>query len=413
MPTAAYYTLGCKVNQYETEKIREELEKLGFATVAFASEADVYVINSCTVTGTADAKSRRAIRQAARRNPDAFVIATGCYAELEPISVAEVDGVDLVLGNEEKHTIPERLIARFPEMHPSGSEAIRPRVRTRAIVKVQDGCSQFCAYCAVPYARSREWSRPVAEVIDEVKVLADFGYREIVLTGIRLGTYEWGLSSLIRAASRIDGIERVRLSSIEVWEIDDELLSAMAESPKVCHHLHVPLQSGDDDTLKGMRRPYSAEVYAATIEKARKSLPELGLTTDVMVGFPGETEESFDRSYKFVQEAAFSRLHVFRYSPRAGTAAASFPDQVDETEKVKRSDIMQTLGAGLMSSFAEDLIGKTLPVLVESRKTELLSGFTHNYVEVRFAGSDRIRGNIVPVKIEKVTEDGVFGSVVY
>jgi threonylcarbamoyladenosine tRNA methylthiotransferase MtaB len=411
MPTAAYYTLGCKVNQYETEKIRAQLEGIGFATVGFASPADVYIVNSCTVTGSADSKSRRAIRQAVKHNPDAFVIATGCYAELKPTDVAEIEGVDLVVGNDDKDSIAERVLARFPGLKPNGSSRVQPRTRTRAIVKVQDGCSQFCAYCAVPYARSREWSRPISEVVDEISALAGFGYKEVVLTGIRLGSYSHGLAGLIEAAAAIDGIERVRLSSIEVWEITDELLGAMAASPKVCRHLHVPLQSGDAGVLESMRRPYTPQMYAGTVGKARKTLPGLGLTTDVIVGFPGEDTEAFDRSYRFVREVGFSRLHVFRYSARPGTAAVDLPGQVAESDKTARSEMMMARGEELAREFALDLVGKTMPVLAESKRTELLSGFTDNYVEVQFAGDNRLRGSIVPVRIDRVGSGSVEGKI--
>ena len=430
MPTAAYFTLGCKVNQYETEKIREELERLGFSTVNFGSLADVYIVNSCAVTGTADAKSRRAIRQAVRRSPSAFVVATGCYVELEPAAAAGIDGVDLVVGNQEKHLIPERILARFPNLRTLGRDRLqilpprgspstasgtcRPRTRTRAIVKVQDGCNQFCAYCTVPYARGRQWSRSLPEVIDEMRALAGFGYKEVVLAGIRLGSYAGGLPRLVRAASEVEGIERIRLSSIEVWEIDDDLIRAMAESPKVCRHLHVPLQSGDGRVLGLMRRPYSPEQYAETIQKVRENIPGLGLTTDVMVGFPGESEEAFERSRRFVEEMQFSRLHVFRYSPRPRTEAAGLPDQVPEPEKTRRSRKMMELGIKLQRRFAQRLVGQTVPVLVESRRTELLAGFTDNYVEVQFAGSDRLRGRIVPIRLDCAAETGqAFGRVLH
>ncbi|MBI2844401.1 MAG: tRNA (N(6)-L-threonylcarbamoyladenosine(37)-C(2))-methylthiotransferase MtaB [Armatimonadetes bacterium] len=411
MPAAAYYTLGCKVNQYETEKIREELDRLGFSTVNFASQADVYVINSCTVTGMADAKSRRAIRQAARRNPNAFVVATGCYAELEPAQVGGIEGVDLVVGNDQKESIPERLVARFPNLRRNGGAGIRPRTRTRAIVKIQDGCNQFCAYCAVAYARSRQWSREISDVVEEISTLAGFGYREIVLTGIRLGSYAFGLPALIRSAAEVDGIERIRLSSIEVWEVDEELLRTIAENPKACRHLHMPLQSGDDGVLKLMRRPYAPDYYARTVEKAREMIPELGLTTDVMVGFPGETDDAFQRSYEFVRDMGFSRLHVFRYSPRPGTAAASFSDRVPEAEKSRRSELMIELGTELADRFAGRLVGQTVDVLAEPKRGEFISGFTDNYVEVRFLGGESLRGRIVPVRVESATADGVIASL--
>lgn len=443
MPTAAYYTLGCKVNQYETEKIREKLESLGFSTVGFASLADVYVINSCTVTGIADAKSRHAVRQAIRRNPDAFIVATGCYAELSTDRIAEITGVDLVIGNDEKESIPERVAARFAAVdgyHPPqspldkggrnstplpgkgeahltpllGKEGLgevdyqqKPRIRTRAFVKIQDGCNQFCAYCAVPYARKNVWSREIPDVLSELRTLAEFGYKEIVLTGIRLGSYMPGLPKLITAASEIEGIERIRLSSIEVWEIDDDLLQAMTASQKVCRHLHVPLQSGDADVLRMMKRPYTPEKYMDTVRIAKKAIPELGLTTDVIVGFPGESDESFERSYNLVEEIGFSRLHVFRYSPRPKTAAADMPDQVQESVKTQRSEKMIELGRDSMCRFARKLAGQKVSVLVQSKRTEFLSGITDNYVEVQFAGSSKLRGNIIEVKVDSITDEGI------
>lgn len=397
------------MNQYETEKIRERLENLGFSTVGFGSAADVYVINSCTVTGTADAKSRRAIRQAARRNPEAFVVATGCYAELEPTAVAEIDGVDLVAGNDEKDSIPDRVLARFPDLRSNGGSA-RPRARTRAVVKVQDGCGQFCAYCAIPYARNNQWSRGLPDVVDEIRALAQFGYKEVVLTGIRLGSYSGGLTKLVRAVSEIDGIERIRLSSIEVWEITEELIEMVAENPKVCRHLHVPLQSGDGDILQRMRRPYTPDDYASTVRMARDAMPEIGLTTDVMVGFPGESNDCFERSYRFVEEIEFSRLHVFRYSPRKGTAAADMSDQVQEVEKTDRGEKMIALGEELAKEFASRLVGKTVPILVESKRSELLTGFTDNYVEVKFPGSENLRGKLVLVNVDAASASGAVGT---
>ncbi len=283
MLTIAYHTLGCKVNQYETEKIRESLETAGFETVPFDSPADAYVINTCTVTAVADSKSRAVVRRAHRQNPGAFIVVAGCYAELESDILASIEGIDLLIPNEEKNTIPQRIAARFEAAcltsRSSGSQLsalrsqpeIRPRTRTRAVVKVQDGCDHFCSYCIIPYARPRKYSRPLEEVLAELRSLARFGYKEIVLTGIRLGSYEDGsarLPELMRAASEIDGIHRIRLSSIEPWEVDDSLLDAM-ELPKLCRHLHVPLQSGDDQTLRRMNRPYDSAQYASLIERIR------------------------------------------------------------------------------------------------------------------------------------------------
>jgi threonylcarbamoyladenosine tRNA methylthiotransferase MtaB len=406
MPTAAYFTLGCKVNQYETEKIRERLEAIGFRTVGFASQADLYVINTCTVTSVADAKSRRAIRQAVRRAPDAIVVATGCFIELNPSAGKEFEGVDIVVGNEDKDTIPDIVSARFPNIQSSMRPDVKPRLRTRAIVKVQDGCRQFCSYCAVPLARRRVWSRDVDDVLEELRMLADFGYKEVVLAGIRLGSYDDGLPNLLRAVCSISGIERIRLSSIEVWEITDELIEVMGSSVKICRHLHVPMQSADDEVLKRMNRPYNAAWYADVVEKVRSRLPGVGLTTDVMVGFPGETEEAFENTFRFVEEMEFSRLHVFRYSPRDGTRAAEMNGRVPEGVKAQRSKRMKELGIRLMRRFAEKMIGFTVPVLVESRRCGDLIGFTDNYVEVKLTGGDALRGAIVPVRIEGVDEEG-------
>lgn len=448
MPTAAFYTLGCKVNQYETEKIREEMESLGFQTVPYPGPADVIVVNSCTVTGIADAKSRSAVRRAIRKNPDAIVVATGCSVELDPHTFSQIEGVDMVFPNAEKTEIAERVAARFPELYPEtcfgttpqsrsigksadaavacfgtetesrsiGVNGPRPRLRTRALVKVQDGCNQFCAYCAVPLARPNLMSRDPEDVKAEVRTLADFGYKEVVLTGIRLGSYATesaGLPELVSAAAKIEGIERVRLSSIEVWEITPALIKLL-KHPKVCRHLHVPLQSGSDGVLKAMGRPYDAETYRRTIHEVRRAVDGLGVTTDVIVGFPGETEEDFLHTYELVKEVYFSRLHVFRYSARPGTRAAKMADQTAPAVKERRSAELIALGERLSGEFAESMMGKVVSVLVERRRrrTSLISGLTDNYVEVEFAGPDSLRGEIARVKVTGRRGNILIGEVV-
>ncbi len=415
MPTIAYNTLGCKVNQYETEKIREELERAGFTTVPFSSRADSYVINTCSVTGVADSKSRAAIRRAVRQNPEAYVVATGCYIDLEPGLAESIEDIDLLVPTDQKSTIAERLIARFGQSQTTNRESqiIRPRLRTRAVVKVQDGCDQFCSYCVIPYARSRKWSRPVDEVIREVQALAAYGYKEIVLTGIRLGSYAYPkseLADLVLAVAEVDGVERVRLSSIEQWEITDALLDAMRHT-KICRHLHIPLQSGDDDVLRRMNRPYTSTAYLDLVERVRELMPGIGITTDVIVGFPGETDEAFANTCRVVDEAGFSRLHVFRYSPRKRTPAAAMPDQVDEHTKKLRADILAEMGRSAVGRFAESQVGKILDVLVESRNRsettgKHLLGFADNYVEVRLPGDNSLVGSIVRVEITGVDQDG-------
>jgi len=413
----AYHTLGCKVNQYETEKMREAMEGAGFGTVPFSHAADVYIINTCSVTHVADGKSRAAIRRAIRQNPKAYVVVAGCYADLEPGRVRAIEGVDLVVPHSEKEAIPERLIARFgnPKSQiPNPKSLVRPRLRTRAVVKVQDGCDQFCAYCVIPYARSGKTSRPIESVLDELAVLGEFGYREIVLAGIRLGSYHDGktrLPELIAKAAQIDGISRIRLSSIEPWEVDDALLNVIT-LPKVCRHLHIPLQSGDDGVLGRMGRPYGASEYRRVVEMVRERVPGIGITTDVIVGFPGEDDAAFANTRAMIEDMDFSRLHVFRYSPRNRTKAAAMPDQVSDHEKKIRAQKLLELGKLGMARFAASQVGRVLDVLVESGSGpyKYLRGFADNYVEVRLPGDASLRGEIVRVEITG-TEGGVCTGV--
>lgn len=414
MIRVAYQTLGCKVNQYETEKIREALERAGFVTVPFSSVADVYVVNTCSVTAVADSKSRAAVRKALRTNPDAYVVVSGCYAELEPVQIEQIGGVDLVVPNADKDSIPERIAIRFgvgprSQIPYPESQIARPRTRTRAVVKVQDGCDQFCSYCVIPYARTDRRSRRVDDVRAELEALAQFGYREIVLAGIRLGSYEDGaarLPQLIRMAESVHGVERIRLSSIEPWEVDNDLLDAM-RSPRVCRHLHIPLQSGSDEVLRRMNRPYNAQRYRETVDRVRQAIPGVGITTDVIVGFPGETDRNFAETCAMIEDIDFSRLHVFRYSARRRTAAADLPDQVDAETKKQRAEKLARLGKHAMTRFAESQVGKTLQVLVESEiRPKRLSGFADNYVEVTFAGEPALKGRIVGVRITGTDQDG-------
>ncbi|MDO8588918.1 MAG: tRNA (N(6)-L-threonylcarbamoyladenosine(37)-C(2))-methylthiotransferase MtaB [Armatimonadota bacterium] len=422
MPTAAYYTLGCKVNQYETEKIRQEMESSGFETVGFMNEADVYVINTCTVTAIADGKSRRALRQAVRRNPDALVVATGCYAELEADAIAGIDGVDLVVPNEDKDEIPHRAASRFPGMRRNGlGRTARPRTRTRAILKVQDGCDQFCAYCAVPFARAGKRSRDLHEIVREAETLAAFGYKEIVLTGIRLGSYcspngqiDTGVAELAERVCRVSGIERVRLSSIEAWEVSDKLISTMANNHAICPHLHVPLQSGDDAVLARMGRPYNAPAYRRVVETARKRIPDLAVSADVMVGFPGESDDEFERSRAFAEEMEFSRLHVFRYSSRPRARAARMEGQISEQIKERRSNVMIELGERMSQEFARTYVNREVSVLAEHKRagSGKLTGHTRNYVEVEFDGPANLAGSVVTVRASDAVRGRLIGQTV-
>ncbi|MGI6295332.1 MAG: tRNA (N(6)-L-threonylcarbamoyladenosine(37)-C(2))-methylthiotransferase MtaB [Armatimonadota bacterium] len=431
MPKIAYYTLGCKVNQYETEKIREPLEKAGFVTVPFNSAADIYIINTCSVTAVADSKSRAVVRKALDLNPEAHVIVTGCYAELEPRAFRDIKKSQVV-ANAGKEDIVDLVVAKFGNSLETAAENVdilptsqhtppktRPRIRTRAVVKVQDGCDQYCSYCIIPYARSLKYSRSLSEIVEEVSALADSGYKEIVLTGIRLGSYHEDtqtrpntLPDLIGAVAGVPGIERIRLSSIEPWEVDCELLEAM-QLKAVCHHLHIPLQSGDDDILTQMNRPYNSADYRKVIDQVQAKIPDVGITTDIIVGFPGETERAFDNTCALVREIGFSRLHVFRYSSRPGTLAASLPNQISPAEKKSRSKALIELGLATQRAFAASLVGKSARVLVEkhSAGSNQLTGFTDNYVETRFPGDPSLRGQIVTVRIVAIDQNYAIAKI--
>ena len=425
MPTIAYYTLGCKVNQYETERYRRDLEVAGFRIVPFNSHADVYVVNTCSVTAAADSKSRAAVRRAIKSNRNALIVVTGCYAELEPAQVKSISAKILTVSNSVKDTLSVLISAQFDSaVETTISELGQvspnspPRLRTRAIVKVQDGCDQFCSYCVIPYARPCKSSRSFEDVLSEVQDLSNHDYKEVVLTGIRLGSYGTTQSSessrlpeLISLVSTINGIGRIRLSSIEPWEVSDALLEAM-QSPKVCRHLHIPLQSGDDDTLLAMNRPYTAAQYIQIVDRVRRAISGIAVTTDVIVGFPGETEQAFANTRSLVDAIGFSRLHVFRYSPRKRTSAASLPYHISADEKKRRAEEISDLGTNTQRRFASSLIGQQLEVLVEKGGgTGHLVGFSDNYVETRFHGDLSLRGEIVRVKIEAAEHNFLIGSM--
>ena len=414
MPRVALHTLGCKVNQYESEKIAEDFRSRGFELVRFSDEADIYVVNTCTVTRTADSKSRQAARAAINRNPDAAVILTGCYAETSPDLLGRIDGVTLVVGNKGKESLVDEVIAK---LHRRGGEGARGRdgetarrlTRTRALLKVQDGCDQFCAYCAVPFARPIMTSKPMEEALSEARDLADRGFKEIVLTGIRLGRYAYGLTELVKALADIQGIERIRLSSIELSDIPAGLVELIAENTKVCRHLHMPLQSGDDGVLRRMKRPYTTTEFAAFVADVRSKAPGIGITADIMVGFPGETAEEFESTCRFAEKVRFSRTHVFPYSARPRTEAATLKDDVSPGEKNRRKALMMKLAGECSQEFAEGLVGRTVQVLVEGKQrgAKVSSGFTDNYVRAVFKGGRP--GEIVDVRIESADGGIAYG----
>ncbi len=410
MIKVAFFTLGCKVNQCETEEIRARFEAAGATAARKDEQADVCVINTCTVTHTADSKSRSTIRRAIKNNPEALIVVTGCYSELEAEEAGNIDGVDMVVPNARKKTIAEEVFARLDRTS-TGQRAGVPalRLRTRAVVKVQDGCDNYCAYCIIPYARPDMTSRPFTEVIDEMERLADSGHKEIVLTGIRLGSYEDSgrdLAGLVERICRVDGIERVRLSSVEPWEVTDRLVDVINEE-KVCKHLHIPLQSGSDRVLEMMGRSYTKDEYLRLIERIRKRHGNIGITTDVICGFPGETEEDFQDTLNVVKEAGFSRVHVFRYSKRKGTRAAEIAGQVPEKTKRQRAELLISEAHAMRREFAESFKGKRLAVLFETVKPgdNYITGYADNYVEVATCAGSVRPGSIHTVLVESVKED--------
>lgn len=428
----AFNTLGCRLNQFEGDAMRQAATAAGHQAVAFDQAADVYVINTCTVTAAADADSRQLVRRAVRRNPAARVIVTGCYAQVRPAEVAALPGVDLVLGNVEKahlvtflkDPVPQgtprvvvgaigrtREVARLPAAHETD--------RTRACLKIQDGCNYRCAFCIVPTARGRNRSVPVSEVLAQASALWAAGYREVTLTGVHLGTYGLDLTPRASlaglAAAVVAGARgRVRLSSIDPHEVGDDLLALMAEDRRLCRHLHLPVQSGDEAVLRRMRRRHTAEDFRRLVRRAAEAVPGIGIGADVIVGFPGETEEAFGNTWAMIEALPLSYLHVFTYSRRPGTAAATMPDPVPGDVKVRRSRALRTLAHRKGIAFRRALVGQAVEVVVlgrRHRETGLLESLTDTYARVLFPGHDDLMGRLTRVRIEEVTPRGTVGRL--
>ncbi len=423
MPTFTVLTLGCKVNQYETEYVREGLLSLGYREAEEREPADLCIVNTCTVTTDSDLKSRKVIRQLARQNPQAKIVVMGCYATRAPEAVAALPGVVQVVTD--KRRLPE-LLARFGQSAaPSGICSFGRR--HRAYVKVQDGCQMSCAYCIVPKVRPVLSSRSVEEVVDEVGRLVDNGYREIVLTGIHLGHYGVDLSEgrsdgrridlarLVAPIVRLDGEFRLRISSIEAVEVGPELLALMAEYPdRICPHLHVSMQSGSDAVLRRMGRRWASARFVERCQAIRESLDHPALTTDVIVGFPGETEADFEATCRAVEEVAFTKLHVFRFSPRPGTPAAEMPDPVPGKVKKRRSAELAAIGRRLRERFLASLAGRPLQVLVEKQvpgRPGMLAGTSARYAPVELPGSEACLGQLVRVTAGPVVDGRIRATI--
>jgi threonylcarbamoyladenosine tRNA methylthiotransferase MtaB len=420
-PRVATITLGCKANQYESGRIAEELWQAGFEVGTPADSLDVVVVNTCSVTHLADAKSRQQIRKLRRRNPRVLLAVTGCGTEADQGGVAGVEELDLVIPNRRKDRAAQEILSAFHTRSgylPAAreSELVRRSDRTRALLMVQDGCDYHCSFCIIPYTRHAPRSRSFAELMAEAARLAAAGFREIILTGICIGTWTsegLRIPQLIDALCKVDGLERLRISSIEPQDLTDELLEAIARNPKVCRHLHAPLQSGSDKVLRQMNRRYTSTQYLGRLEAAKRMLPGCALTTDLMVGFPGETEEEFEATRHLCATAGFSRLHVFPYSRRLGTPAAARPDQVPEDVREARTSVMLLLGRELCKGFAEKNVGRTLSVLVEGDQSEdgRCSGYSDTYLRVTFQGGSDLRGRIVPVRVTTLAGDSALGEL--
>ncbi len=491
MPTAAFATLGCKVNQYETQRILDDFEERGFAITEFNVAADVYVINTCSVTVAAERKSRQMVRKLARQNPDAIVVMTGCYGEMARIKGETVDETTLVVPNHRKLETLQYLLGAYPhfENQISRGDSCAPAPpaarRTRATIKVQDGCNVFCTFCSIPYTRKYMVSRALEEIVAEAEKRAAQGYRELVVTGVLVGAYgednfvpilgadlpradrdsrldagslavgHTDLSDPARRAvpdcpidladcllrlAKVPGIERVRLSSIEPTQVTERLLDAFASEPRLCRHLHIPLQSGDTGVLRSMNRPYDQGYYLELCHDAKSRLPDLAITSDIMVGFPGEDRQAFENTLAVVREVGYARAHLFRYSPRPNTPAAEFRNQIPEAEKEARSKELAAACRETQQRFIERYIGRTLDVLVEGKepvtvdvesglsgndehdrfgnsspasgeKGRLLNGYTSNYIRVEFTGGSHLIGTVAGVRLLETSAAGAIGAV--
>ena len=423
MKKVALHNLGCKVNAYETEAMQEMLEHAGYEIVPFQEGADIYVINTCTVTNIADRKSRQMLHRARKMNPDAVVVAAGCYVQAQAEKQVIDPCIDIVLGNNKKQDLLTALQA-YEEAHGDLREVIdinhtkeyenlhltKQGEHTRAYIKVQDGCNQFCSYCIIPYARGRVRSRAKEDVVAEVTDLAKNGYQEVVLTGIHLSSYgidfenEDNLLSLIRAVHEIEGIKRIRLGSLEPRIITEEFVQAIAALPKMCPHFHLSLQSGCNETLKRMNRRYTSEEFYEKCEILRKYFEKPALTTDVIVGFPQETEEEFETTYEFLKKICFYETHIFKYSKREGTKAAVMQGQIPEQIKAKRSARLIELGEKNRRAYEESFLGKTVEVLVEEKSDvngkEMLTGHTKEYMKIALESEKNLQNCILNVQIK-------------
>lgn len=424
-----FYTLGCKVNQYESQAMTEQLENKGYELCYGKEKADVIVVNSCTVTAVADQKTRQAVRRFKRANPDSVVVLTGCMPQAYPEKAMELTEADIVLGNRSNHLLCDALdeffssgcrvfwVKEHKKSDPfCGTSISRFEERTRASVKIQDGCNRFCSYCVIPYARGRVRSKPLAEIEKEIRTLSEKGYKEIVLVGINLSSYGSDIGAsfpeAVKVADGVEGILRVRLGSLEPDHLTDEVISELAKCKKLCPQFHISLQSGCDSTLKRMNRHYTADEYRHLASRLRESFRDCTLTTDIMVGFAGETDEDFEESVRFAEEIGFEKVHVFPYSVRRGTKAEKLPGHLDKCIKEQRSRVMIERTEKVRSEFMKNQIGKVYSVLFETSDGDgYITGHTSNFIPVKVKLSEEYCGKLADVRITDTEKDWCIGTI--
>lgn len=439
----AFLTLGCKVNQYETNAMAQKFKEVGYEVIEYESsdiksgvEVDIYIINTCTVTNISDRKSRQILRKVKEHNLNAIIVATGCYAQVAKEVLNNMEEIDLVLGNNEKKDIVQ-YVEKFKENHHKISEVkdtFEPKEfcefgtttyteKTRAAIKVQDGCDRFCTYCIIPYARGRVRSRKPEKIIEEINEISKKGIKEVVITGIHIASYgkdfindeklkEYKLIDLLQEINQIEGIKRIRLGSIEPTLITDEFIEKLKNIEKICHHFHLSLQSGCDETLSRMNRQYTTQEFRQAVQRLRNIYEDVILTTDIIVGFPGETEEEFKKTTEFLKEIKFYKMHVFPYSQRKGTKAAEMPKQIDGTIKEKRTKELIEMSRKHQLEYNQKYCGEEVEVLIEEKDGDIYKGHTANYILVKIkTGEENLENKIKNIKIEEAEEENLIGKI--
>ena len=426
MKTVAFITLGCKVNQYETNAMIQQFIEKAYKIVEHTEKADIYIVNTCTVTNMSDRKSRQMLRRVKELNTDAIVIACGCYAQVAKEELEKIEEIDLVLGNNEKKDIVQHvekyLKSKIPEIQAEDVMEQREFVefgdvtfteKTRAVIKIQDGCDRFCSYCIIPYARGRVRSRRPEHIISEITKIAEEGIKEVVITGIHIASYgkdfkeDYALINLLEEINQIKGIERIRLGSIEPLLITEEFVNRLKKLEKICHQFHLSLQSGCDETLKRMNRRYTTEQFQEITKLLRKNFKDSILTTDIIVGFPGETDEEFNKTYSFLEQIKFYKMHVFKYSPRKGTKAAIMPNQIEGNKKEERSRKLISLSNKNQKEYNKSYVGKELEILFEEEKNGFYQGHTKNYILAHYKTTQNLENKMIKLKCIEAEEEYV------